>query len=167
MMGGTPAPTTTVTAPDAGHHVDRSTALVEDSLDIPEPEPDVPLPDAGPPVEEVVRHGTPRPPVGEWDRCSGEIPAATALAEVRAHDRQIRTCYERRLRDNPLLTGNMHLRLMIGGDGGVSGVQITGTLHDREFSTCVRAEAMRMHFPHVTGGPCTVVEVPYTFTPEN
>lgn len=169
MLGPTPPPTTVAATPDAGPRVDRSTALVEDSLDIPEPEPDAgPPPDAGSLAEEPRRPGgAARPPVGEWDRCSGEIPAATALAEVRAHDRQIRTCYERRLRDNPLLTGNMHLRLMIGGDGSVSAVQVTGSLRDREFSSCVRSEAMRMHFPHVTGGPCTVVEVPYTFTPEN
>ena len=40
-------------------------------------------------------------------------------------------------------------------------------LRDREFISCVRAEAMRMHFPRVTGGPCTIVNVPYSFTPEN
>lgn len=165
------APTTTTALPDAGH-ISHSTALVEDSLDIPDPEPDAGPPiDAGAPVVEPPHHsssgGTARPPAGEWDRCSGEITAATALAEVRNHDRQIRNCYERRLRDNPLLTGTMNLSLMIGADGSVSGVRTAGTLRDREFTTCVRAEAMRMHFPRVTGGPCTVVAVPYSFTPEN
>lgn len=169
MMGQAPAPTAAPVLADAGPRVDRSTALVEDSLDIPEPEPDAgPPPDAGVVAEPTPhRGGTPRTPVGEWDRCSGEVPASAALSEVRSHDRQIRTCYERRLRENPLLTGNMHLRLMIGSNGSVSAVQITGTLRDRDFQTCVRAEAMRMRFPNVSGGPCTVVEVPYTFTPEN
>ena len=169
MMGQGSTPPAGPVVPDAGPHMDRSTALVEDSLDIPELEPDVPLPDAGPVREEVTHPtgGGPRPPVGEWDRCSGEIAPATALHEVRNHDRQIRTCYERRLRENPLLQGSMSLSLMIGADGRVTDVRTTGTLHDREFASCVRAEAMRIHFPRVTGGPCTVVAVPYTFTPEN
>lgn len=170
MMGEAPAATTTAAAPDAGPRLDRSTALVEDSLDIPEPEPDAgPPPDAGTPPEAVAHHGggTPRPPAGEWDRCTGDIPAAAAMTEVRHHDRQITSCYERRLRDNPLLTGTMMLSLMVNQDGTVGGVRTTGTLHDREFIACVRAEAMRMHFPRVTGGPCTQVAVPFSFTPEN
>ena len=61
----------------------------------------------------------------------------------------------------------MRLEIMVGADGGVDDVRTSGSLRDREFSSCVRSEVNRMHFPHVTGGPCAVVAVPYTFTPAN
>ena len=66
------AGTTPVAQVDAGV-IERSTALVEDEFEIPEPEPDAgPPPDAG---RGETTHRT-RPPgtTGSWDQCSGDIP---------------------------------------------------------------------------------------------
>lgn len=157
-------PTTRAT-PDAGPPVERSTALVEDSLEIAEVEPDAGMPDAGPP-EEVARPRTPRPTTGDWE-CSGELSRDAVASVVRGFDAQIRSCYERRLKANPLLQGNMSLSIKVGEDGGVEGVQVGGSLRDRDVFSCVRGVAMRMRFPAVTGGSCAVVNVPYAFTPED
>jgi len=158
-----PPPTTTAApvAPDAGVST-RSTALVDDSLVIPEEEPDAGPIDAYVPVEPV--HHGPRPPaLGEWDSCSGEMNARPVFEEYRS---QFQACYEHRLKAAPMLQGQMMLRVRVGADGRVNGVQVDGSLHDREVFSCVRNLANRMQFPHVTGGTCAVVAVPYTFTPQ-
>ncbi len=159
---GTPPPPTTTAGPaDAG--VERSTALVDDSLVIPDEEPDAGPIDAAVWVEPAVHHG-PRPPAaGEWDSCSGELEARPVFEEYRA---QFQACYEHRLKANPLLQGQMMLQVRVASDGHVDGVQVGGSLRDREVFTCVRNLANRMHFPHVTQGTCAVVAVPYTFTPQ-
>lgn len=152
--------------PDAGPRVERSTSLVEDSLEIPELEPDVPPPDAGVAVAETPGgRRTPRPTTGDWE-CSGNLSREAVASVVRGFDAQIRSCYERRLKANPLLQGNMSLSVKVAADGGVEGVQVGGSLRDRDVFSCVRTVAMRMRFPRVEGGSCAVVNVPYSFTPE-
>jgi hypothetical protein len=157
-----PPPTTTAVAPDAGVPA-RSTALVDEDLVIPEDEPDTGVPDAGAePPATTVHHG-PRPPsAGEWDSCSGELNARPVFEEYRP---QFQACYEHRLKANPMLQGQMMLQVRVAVDGHVDGVQVGGSLRDREVFTCVRNLANRMHFPRVTGGTCAVVAVPYSFTP--
>jgi hypothetical protein len=161
---GAPPPTTTVDAsPDAGV-IGRSTALVEDDLVIPEDEPDAWEPDAGAvPAATTVHHGPRAPALGEWDSCTGELDARPVFEEYRP---QFQACYEHRLKANPLLQGQMQLRVHVAADGHVDGVEVGGSLHDREVFTCVRNLANRMRFPHVSGGTCAVVAVPYTFTPQ-
>lgn len=149
--------------PDAGPVIERSTALVEDSLEIPELEPDTGTPDAGTPEPETtVRR--PRVTTGDWE-CSGELSSSAVSAVVRGFDAQIRSCYERRLKANPLLQGNMSLSVKVDAGGGVEGVQVGGSLRDRDVFSCVRGVAMRMRFPRVEGGSCAVVNIPYSFTP--
>lgn len=160
LTPGSPPPTTTAT-PVADAGVVRSTALVDDSLVIPEEVPDSGLPDAWV-APEPVHHG-PRPPAaGEWDSCSGELDARPVFEEFRP---EFQACYEHRLKANPLLQGQMMLQVRVASDGHVDGVQVGGSLHDREVFTCVRNLANRMRFPHPTQGTCAVVAVPYTFTP--
>ena len=159
---GTPPPTTTAdVTPDAGTIV-RSTALVEDDLVIPEDEPDAGV-DAA--VLAVVHRppGPHAPPLGSWDSCTGEVDARPVFEEYR---QQFQACYEHRLKANPLLQGQMQLRVHIASDGHVDGVQVAGSLHVSEVFGCVRNLANRMRFPHVAGGTCAVVQVPYTFTPQ-
>lgn len=148
--------------PDAGPP--RSTSLVEDSLEIPELEPDAGTPDAGTPEPEATTVRRPRVSTGDWE-CSGELSNAAVSAVVRGFDAQIRSCYERRLKANPLLQGNMSLSVKVDAGGGVDGVQVGGSLRDRDVFSCVRGVAMRMRFPRVEGGSCAVVNIPYSFTP--
>jgi hypothetical protein len=139
---------------------------VEDSLEIAEVEPDAGTPDAGPPEEGSTGRRTPRPTTGDWD-CTGNLSRDAVASVVRGFDAQIRSCYERRLKANPLLTGNMSLSVRVTANGSVEGVQVGGSLRDRDVFSCVRGVALRMRFPEVEGGSCAVVNVPYSFTPED
>lgn len=161
---GTPPPTVAHVGPVDSGVPQRSTALVDDDLVIPEDEPDAGAVDAAEPVAEPThRPSGQRPPgAGEWDSCSGELDARPVFEEFRP---EFQACYEHRLKANPMLQGQMMLQVRVTADGRVDGVQVGGSLRDREVFTCVRNLANRMHFPHVTGGTCAVVAVPYTFTP--
>lgn len=156
-----PPPPPQAEVPDAGT-VERSTALVEDEFEIPELEPDAgPPPDAG--QQTVVRRpsGTTR----SWDECTGEIAPAAARQVIQEHNAQIRNCYERQLKQNPMLEGNMTLAVRIAPNGQVDGTQVTGSLRDREVFACVRSVASHMRFPSPGGRDCAVVQVPFAFSP--
>jgi hypothetical protein len=159
--GETPTETPVASAPDAAAPA-RSTALVDETLEIPEQEPDawVDVPDAGPAPRQ------PRgPAVGSWD-CTGEIDRTALQSVVSEYRPQIQTCYERRLKAQPFLQGNMSLQMRISQTGAVDAVQVGGSLRDREVFSCVRNVASRMRFARVTGGNCAVVSVPFSFTPQ-
>lgn len=159
--GGDPPATTTATdTPDAAV-AQPSTALVDEVFEIPEEVPDAwaEIPDAG------RRRTTTGPVVGTWD-CSGEIDRAALSSVVNEHRPQIQACYERRLKQQSMLQGNMQLQVRIAQNGSVDGVQVGGTLRDREVFSCVRNVASRMQFARVSGGTCAVVSVPFTFTPQ-
>jgi hypothetical protein len=161
---GTPPATTTTPAagpPDAAV-AQRSTSLQDETLEIPEEEPDAwsEMPDAGP------RPRGPRGPVmGSWD-CTGEIDRTALSGVIAEHRPQIQACYERRLKQQALLQGNMQLQLRIAQSGSVDAVQVGGSLRDREVFSCVRNVASRMQFARVRGGSCAVVSVPFSFTPQ-
>ena len=164
MMNGTPPPTTTtvVDLPDAAV-AQRSTSLVDETLVIPEEEPDawVDIPDTGP----APRRPSSNSGGGTWD-CTGEIDRA-ALSRVLADNRsQFQSCYERRLKASPFLQGSVNVQMRIAANGSVDAVQVGGSLHDREVFSCVRAVASRLQFAHVTGGNCAVIAQPFSFTPQ-
>lgn len=148
--------------PDAGH-TERSTALVEDDFEIPELEPDGgPEPDAG--QEPTKRTGGTRPSRA-WDDCTGEIQAAQARAVFGQFNAQIRSCYERRLKADQFLQGDLVVSVRVAADGRVDGTQLSGSLRDREVFSCVRSVTSRMRFPAPGGRDCAIVQVPYRFTP--
>lgn len=156
-----PPPAPAVTEIDAGT-AGRSTALVDDELEIPELEPD-----AGPPPDAGQVAATPRrpAPTRAWDECSGEIDRAAAATVLREHNAQIRNCYERQLKQNPMLEGNMTLAVRVAPNGSVDGTQVSGTLRDRDVFACVRGVASHMRFPPPGGRDCAIVSVPFQFTP--
>lgn len=144
---------------DAGV-IERSTALAEPELVIPDPEPDAGPQDAGQPRKRVVY----RYVRGNWD-CSGSIPAAEAQRVIAENRRQVRNCYERQLKTNHSLQGSVSLNLKIGRDGRVAGTQVGGSLRDPAVFSCVRNLAQQWRFPAPTGGSCAVLAAPFSFTP--
>jgi len=157
-----PPSTPTTGGPDAAV-LQRSTALQDEVLEIPEEVPDAwsEVPDAGLPRERVDRG----PPVGSWD-CTGEIDRAAISAVITEHRPQIQGCYERRLKQQQFLQGSVSLQLRIAQGGNVDAVQVGGSLRDREVFSCIRNVATRMRFARVSGGNCAVVAVPFSFTPQ-
>src|SRR4029079_11080862 len=102
---------------------------------------------------------------GAWD-CTGEIDSAAIRHVFEQYNPQIRNCYERGLKGNPMLQGAMTLQIKVGADGHVEGTQVSGSLRDRDVFSCVRQISGRMQFPRVSGGAGAVVQVPYSFTPQ-
>jgi len=118
----------------------------------PEPEPDKTAKPAR------VRAG------GEWE-CSGDLPnPGKVINENRA---QIRSCYERRLKVNNVLQGDLTLRVKVGSTGRVVASSVSGSIRDPQVWSCVRSLAQTWTFPVPTGGACAVVQVPFQFSPKN
>ena len=156
-MGGDEAPPA---LPDAGV-VERPTAIAESALVIPDPEPDAgPQIDAGPPRKRIVY----RYVAGDWE-CSGAIPAAAAQAVINENRRQVRNCYERQLKTNHTLAGNLSLRVRVGQNGQVTAAAAGGSLRDPAVFSCVQNLARSWRFPAPTGGNCAVISAPFNLTP--
>jgi hypothetical protein len=153
--------------PDAGveETVERSTALADDALLIPEEEPDAGPPDAGVQEEEEEERTASRPPRGGAN-CTGDIDRAGASRILAENRFQFRSCYERALRDNELLEGTMNVRMQVGRDGTVNRVTTSGSLRDATVRQCMIRTARRLRFPAVSGGSCALLEAPFNFTPQ-
>jgi hypothetical protein len=103
----------------------------------PDLELDEPKPDAGQPAAEPapVKHVAAGHRAGDWE-CSGDLP--TARKVIDDNRAQIRSCYERRLKVNNVLQGDLKLKLKVGSNGHVVATSVGGTLHDEAVFACVR-----------------------------
>lgn len=81
---------------------------------------------------------------------------------VKAHSREIKLCYEQRLRAKPGLSGKLVVRMVIAPTGAMQSAETTeDTLGDADTTRCVEAAVRKWKFP-ATGGPCTV-SFPFKF----
>lgn len=127
--------------------------------------------DAGKPAEEVAAKEKPKAqatkePKDEWD-CSGDLSRESLQAVIDKNRAQVRNCYERRLKVNNVLQGELKLKLKIATNGHVDAVAVNGSLHDNEVFSCVRQVAQRWSFTPPTDGACAVVQVPFQFAPKS
>lgn len=152
-----PPPPPPVAAPE----VARVNPMEKPELELEEPPPEPVA--AGAPAPEEPAKPVRRPAAGEWE-CSGDLPgAAKVINENRA---QIRSCYERRLKVNNVLQGDLKLKLKIGAAGKVVASSVSGSLQDQEVFSCVRSLSQTWSFPAPSGGSCAVVQVPFQFAPK-
>ena len=154
----TPAPPATAKPVESA----RVNPMAEQQLDLEEP---VPEPDAAVPTEVAVepkkRSGS--GPRDDWE-CSGDLPSASqVINEQRA---QVRACYERRLKVNNILQGDLRVKLKIGANGKVVTANVSGSMNDSEVNNCVRKLATSWSFAPPSGGDCAVVQVPFQFSPK-
>ena len=104
-------------------------------------------------------------PPSEWE-CTGRIDPAQVRSVIRgAPSKQVQTCYERGLKSNNLLQGSMEVVLTIGSSGSVRGVDVSGTLRDRQVYSCVKRVARTWKFPAPEGG-CVRIAAPFQMTPK-
>jgi hypothetical protein len=123
-----------------------------------------PPPDAGQaPAEPLAVKRSSGHKVGDWE-CSGDLPSA--LKVINDNRAQIRSCYERRLKINNVLQGDLKLRLKVGSGGKVVATSVNGSLHDEQVFACVRNLAASWTFTVPSGGACAVVQVPFQFSPK-
>jgi outer membrane biosynthesis protein TonB len=101
---------------------------------------------------------------GDWD-CAGDLPGAKINQILADNRQQVRSCYERRLKVNNVLQGNLNLKLKVNSSGTVVATSVGGSLGDNDVFACVRNLAKQWAFPEPAGGECAVVQVPFKFTP--
>lgn len=155
-----------VAAPEV-KNVERNTALSDDLLAIPD---DVPEPEPAK-VEEPTPATTVKKPTSKatgdaWD-CQGDMTAKDITKVLNEHQSAIRSCYERQLRNDNALQGNLKLQVRIGADGAVAATRISGSLTDKEVRECIQSIAKRWTFSSPSGGTCAVFDAPYNFMPKN
>jgi outer membrane biosynthesis protein TonB len=142
---------------------ERSTALSNDTLEI----PDEVVEDAGPAPVAAAPQKRRVIPAGDPWACEGDVPPADINKVRGEYQIPIRSCYERRLRVDNALQGDLLLKVKIGNDGAVVATQLHGSLRDKDVRDCVQAIAKRWRFPTPSGGNCAVFDAPYSFTPKN
>jgi outer membrane biosynthesis protein TonB len=144
-------------------NAERNTALDNNVMAIPEDVPDAavaPQPEVAPPKRKVVAAGDP------WE-CAGDVAPKDITKVLNESNSAIRSCYERELRNNNGLQGNLKLQVKIGTDGAVATTRVGGSLNDKKVRECVQGIAKRWNFPAPIGGPCAVFDAPYNFMPKN
>jgi hypothetical protein len=124
--------------------------------------------DAGKPPEEVANTDKPKRVIkdvrGEWD-CEGDLARASLQSVIDNNRTQVRSCYERRLKVNNVLQGDLKLKIKVAPSGQVVATAISGTLKDNDVFSCVRSIASLWKFPPPQNG-CAVVQVPFQFSPK-
>jgi hypothetical protein len=155
----TPPPAAAPAAPPP--EPQRANPMADQNLVLEEEKPaeEVKQPDPAP----VPGHKSKGTRQGDWE-CSGDLPEAMKV--INENRAQIRSCYERRLKVNNILQGDMKLKLKIGSSGKVVATSLAGTLHDSDVFACVRNLAQLWTFAAPTGGNCAVLQVPFSFSPK-
>jgi outer membrane biosynthesis protein TonB len=125
--------------------------------------------DAGAPAQ-VAEAEKPKPHAthearDEWD-CDGDLSRAALQSVIDSNRAQVRNCYERRLKVNNVLQGDLKLKIKVGSNGQIAAASVGGSLKDNEVFGCVRSLAQRWSFPPPSGGACAVVQVPFQFSPK-
>ncbi|MDD9943911.1 MAG: AgmX/PglI C-terminal domain-containing protein [Myxococcales bacterium] len=145
--------------------VERVNPLAQQNLIIEEEEeePDAAEPEAQP--EEPVKRKVRRVKRDTWD-CEGDLDRGGLRKVMNSARPQVRTCYERRLKVNTILQGDVKLTVKVGAGGEVTATRIGGSLRDNEVFSCVRRLAKNWKFPKPTGGNCAVVNIPFQFSPK-
>jgi TonB family protein len=83
---------------------------------------------------------------------------------VRRHRRELKYCYERRLKEKPDLEGEIELKFTIMPDGTVSATTVAkSTIGDDEVEKCVAKKVKRWVFPKPKGGGIVIVRYPFNF----
>jgi hypothetical protein len=162
------SPATPAAAPQAKHAEtpqapERVNPMAEPELILDEQK------DAGQPAaaaEEKPKPAAPRGEVRDEWACDGDLARAALQTVINNNRSQVRNCYERRLKVNNVLQGDLKLKIKVGSNGQVAAAAVSGTLHDNEVFGCVRSLAQRWSFPPPTGGTCAVVQVPFQFAPK-
>ncbi|HUT79247.1 MAG TPA: AgmX/PglI C-terminal domain-containing protein, partial [Polyangia bacterium] len=83
----------------------------------------------------------------------GTIDAAETNKFINAHFSQVRSCYERRLKNNPLLEGNLDLKIRLTPKGRVGSIAVNSdTVRDGEMLDCVMRTIRGWQFPAPVDG---------------
>jgi outer membrane biosynthesis protein TonB len=97
----------------------------------------------------------------------GSLDKEVIRAEIRRHEDEARSCYERGLTRNRLLTGRVSILFKIGPNGEVVTSEIqSSTMNDNDVEECLGRSFCSWHFSNPTGGGVVIVSYPYNFAPD-
>ena len=97
----------------------------------------------------------------------GSLSKEAIRTTIRSHINQIRFCYERRLAQQPELTGRVSIRFLIDSSGAVTSSRVAGsTIGDRAVDICVARAIQRITFPEPEDGGVVFVTYPFLFQSE-
>ncbi|TVR02382.1 MAG: hypothetical protein EA398_07960 [Deltaproteobacteria bacterium] len=94
---------------------------------------------------------------------TGSLDRDNINGVLRRANRQIESCYQRALGNNPSLAGRMEVRFEIGGDGRVASVRIPSHNLGREVQSCIEGVFRGLRFRAPDGGSVWV-QRPYVFS---
>ena len=107
-------------------------------------------------ADENVQKKTPK---GGYQEKLGTIDTVAVNSFVNARFGQVRACYERRLKLNPLLQGDLDMNISIASSGKVTGIAVTAdTVRDGEMLECVRRTIRGWTFPKPEGGRAIIAK---------
>ena len=90
---------------------------------------------------------------------TGTINAREVNAFINARFGQVKSCYERRLRNDNSLEGKLDLNIHIASSGKVSWVGVNrDTVRDKEMLSCVKRTIRGWDFPKPIGGKVVVAK---------
>jgi len=85
---------------------------------------------------------------------------------VRAHFREVRTCYVKGLEKNPGLAGQVAIQFAIDGSGRVPVAKVGGsTVKSKEVGACIARAVETWKFPKPQGGGNVIVTYPFILVP--
>jgi hypothetical protein len=146
---------------------------VEEKVDIPAPlvvaqkQTPIEAEDAGPQVltaEEDTGEKKSKPRGGGGDSVKmGTIDTKAVKRYINTRFSQVRQCYERRLKINPLLEGAVDLNISINTRGKASSVSVTkDTVRDPQMITCIKGVIRSWQLPKPEGGR-VIIAKQFTF----
>ncbi len=94
----------------------------------------------------------------------GRLDPSAARLVLNARNDVVRACYERAVRDDPTLRGEVVVRLRVEDDGTVSQTASSGESALRTLASCIEGALRTLRFAHPVGGAATVT-APYVFAP--
>ncbi len=146
--------------------------VIEEPIEIPAP---LVISDNIKPIEQIspdagatVATETPQTPKGDRPRGyssepMGKIDTRQIKVFINSRFSQVRACYERRLKLNPMLEGTLDLRIAISSSGKVTGIGVNkDTVGDSTMTKCVKSTIKKWKFPAPEGGRA-VFDKPFKF----
>lgn len=94
----------------------------------------------------------------------GGLDKGVIMDVIRAHQAEVKFCYERALQAQPDLGGKVTVAWTIGADGQVTRAEVLeNTVADPSVANCVRARVLTWRFPEPEGGGVVNVTFPWLF----
>jgi hypothetical protein len=98
----------------------------------------------------------------------GGLDRSVIQATIAKYLSQVRACYENGLQRNPGLTGTVHMKFEISGEGHVRAANVgRSSLGDVPVESCISEKMLDWKFPKPLGGVTVKVAYPFLLRPVN